>query len=72
MKLTGVLQTMEGLDASRRVGWAKYYELAQINEELLELLEEIGNAIIFHPRINNGDPVLELARRSLAARFETT
>lgn len=71
MKLTGVLQTMEGLDASRRVGWAKYYELAQRNEELLELLEELGNAIVFHPRINNSDPVLALAQRSLAARFES-
>ena len=71
MKLTGVLQTMEGLDASRRIGWAKYYEVVQKNEELLELLEEIGNAIIFNPRINNGDPVLELARRCLAARFES-
>lgn len=71
MKLTGVLQTMEGLDASRRVGWAKYYELVEKNEQLLELLEEIGNAIVFHPRINNGDPVLELARQCLAARFES-
>jgi len=66
MKVSGVLQTMEGLDASRRVGWARYYELLEINRELTELLEQLSNGVIFHPRIHSQDEILELARRCLS------
>jgi hypothetical protein len=66
LKMTGVLQTMDGLDASRRVAWAKYYELLEANQELLALLEELSNAVMFHPRIHSDDKIIELARKCLA------
>lgn len=67
LKMSGVLQTMDGLDASRRVAWAKYYELLEANQELSSLLEELANAVIFHPRIHSEDKILDLARKCLAA-----
>ena len=66
LKMTGVLQTMDGLDASRRVAWAKYYELLEANQELLALLEQLSNAVMFHPRIHSDDKIIELARKCLA------
>lgn len=66
LKMTGVLQTMDGLDASRRVAWAKYYELLEANQELLAMLEELSNAVMFHPRIHSDDKIIELARKCLA------
>ncbi len=67
MKVAGVLQTMEGLDASRRVGWAKYYELQEENETLRSLLQDLASSVMFNPRIHSEDPIIELARRALAA-----
>lgn len=59
------LQTMEGLDASRRVGWAKYYEIEQALEEVKETLAQLARAVRFHPRIHSDDEILELAREAL-------
>lgn len=59
------LQTMEGLEASRRVGWARYYEVEQMLEEVKATLAELADAVRFHPRIHSDDKILELAQEAL-------
>lgn len=65
-KLTGVLQTMEGLDKSRRVGWAKYYDTQEEVELLRAALAKLSDEILFHPRIHSADPIIDLARRAVS------
>lgn len=50
------------LDASRRVGWARFYEAADEVEQLREALRALADAVIFHPRIHSQDPIIALAQ----------
>lgn len=62
-----VLQSLAGLEASRRVGWAKYYELVEEIELLKSLIHELADSVVFSPRLNNNDPIFEVVSRARAA-----
>lgn len=53
---------IDGLEASRRVGWAKYYALQTENEHLKWLLRLLLRRIIFHSRLSNNDELVVLAK----------
>lgn len=61
------IQTMNGLEASRRVGWAKYYELVEEIELLKSLIHELADSVVFSPRLSNNDPIFEVVSRARAA-----
>lgn len=64
------IQTMNGIEASRRVGWAKYYKVVEANQELRRALDELANLIVFDPRIRGDDKILMAARAALATDWE--
>lgn len=64
--MSTIMDSLNGIDASRRVGWAKYYSAQAEIETLRGVLEELANAVIFDPRIRNGDPILAVAKRALS------
>ena len=53
---------IRALDGSRRVGWAKYFDAQDEIAVLREALHRLSDAVVFHPRINNGDQILELVQ----------
>lgn len=68
----GTLRTMEGVDASRRVGWAKYYEAleeskeqrAALNQKLVDWVgEAVAMALMvqFHKRLPADDELVAYA-----------
>lgn len=59
------IQTMYGLDASRRVAWARYYEKCEELEALRRDLEQLAKLILFHPRIHSQDEIIKIATRCL-------
>ena len=65
MKTRSVLKTMEGLDASRRAGWAKFFTAEEELQEMREVLHALAELVIYHPRIHSQDEIIELARRAL-------
>lgn len=60
-----VVDSINGIEASRRVGWAKYYSASEEVESLREALVELAEMVIFDPRVRNSDPVLSAAQRAL-------
>lgn len=60
-----VMDSINGIEASRRVGWAKYYSAAEEVEALRAALVELAEMVIFDPRVRNSDPVLSAAQRAL-------
>lgn len=57
-----MLQAVEGIEASRRVGWAKYYSAQDETEILREALRQLSDAVLFHPRIHSQDSIVKLAQ----------
>lgn len=55
-------QLLEGVDASRRVGWAKYYALRAENDHLKWLVRLLVRRILFHNRLSHDDPLVVLAQ----------
>ncbi|NBO55600.1 MAG: hypothetical protein EBU84_13655 [Actinobacteria bacterium] len=53
---------IDGLESSRRVGWAKYYALKEENEHLKWLLRLLVRKIIFHGRLHGDDALVTLAK----------
>lgn len=50
------------LDASRRVGWARFYNAEEEVEALRLALHELADAVMFHPRVHSEDPIIGLAQ----------
>lgn len=59
------IQTMNGIEASRRVAWAKYYEVEEELQQTRRALQELANLVIFDPRIRKEDKILMAARAAL-------
>jgi hypothetical protein len=70
---TTTTQVIQGLEASRRVGWAKFYEekskrdterddLLAENAQLKWLVRLLIKRIVFHSRLNNDDSLVVLAK----------
>lgn len=60
--------TINGIEASRRVGWAKFFQametVATVEEErdrAVRVLQRLCREIIHHPRLNNDDSLVVLA-----------
>jgi hypothetical protein len=53
---------IRALDGSRRVGWAKYFDAQEEIATLREALNRLSDAVVFHPRISNGDQILDLVQ----------
>lgn len=53
---------IRGLEAGRRVGWARYYSAQEEIAELRKALGLLADAVVFHPRIPNDDQILDLVR----------
>lgn len=73
---TVALRTMEGIDASRRVGWAKYYEALEESKEQRAVLNKklvdwVGEAVAmalmvqFHDRLPADDDLVAYATELL-------
>lgn len=62
MKMKGLLDALEGVDASRRVGWAKYYSSQEEVETLRAALQQLCDAVVFNPRIHSEDDILKLVQ----------
>lgn len=65
---TDALRTLAGVDASRRVGWARYFDEVERNERLAETtLASITQAVALsllvqhHERLAHNDPLVEFA-----------
>lgn len=56
-----LIRTLDGLETSRRVGWAKYYELRNENEELRWLVKRLAESVLRNSRLNNDDATVVLA-----------
>jgi hypothetical protein len=70
---TTTKQVLHGLEASRRVGWAKFYEekskrdterddLLAENAQLKWLVRLLIKRIVFHERLHNDDSLVILAK----------
>lgn len=59
MKQKSMDTVIHSLDASRRVAWAKYYNLELEVERLRDLAFELIDIIAFHDRIPNNDPAIK-------------
>jgi len=62
-------KVVNGLDASRRVGWARFFEEQERAEELERMLVRMCEAVVYDVRLRVDDDVVVLARellRSLA------
>lgn len=53
---------IHNLETSRKVGWAKYYALQTENQHQKWLIRLLLKRIIHHPRLNNNDPLIQLAQ----------
>lgn len=60
------LDTLHGIEASRRVGWAKYYNAEEEIAALRSALYALAEAVIYHPRIHGEDPIIEQAQKGLS------
>lgn len=50
--------TINGLEASRRVGWAKYFQAQDTIQDLISLIEQLSDLVIYHDRLPSSDPVI--------------
>jgi len=62
-------QLIDGLEASRRVGWARFYEkegeyeaLREENAKLKWVVRLLVRRIVFHSRLSNSDDLVVLAK----------
>jgi hypothetical protein len=55
------------LEASRRVGWGKYFAEQERAEELLAICEQLYDLVRFHDRLPSGDPSLVRAQSLMDA-----
>lgn len=60
---------IDGLEASRRVGWASYYkkqgeydQLKEQNDKLRWIVRLLIRRIVFHNRLSNSDDLVVLAK----------
>lgn len=63
------MKAINGVDASRRVAWAKFFsameDMATVEEDLdraKQVLHRICREILHHPRLRNDDPLVVLAQ----------
>lgn len=59
------VRPLYGLDASRRVGWAKYYEKCEELEALRRDLHNLAKLVLFHPRVHSQDEIIKIAKSCL-------
>lgn len=55
----------EGLEASRKVGWAKYYAAREEADELRWLIRLLAERVLHDPRMRRDDPAVVLAEEIL-------
>lgn len=58
-------RVVNGLDASRRVGWARFFEEQERAEELERMLVRMCEAVVYDTRLRVDDDVVVLARELL-------
>ena len=54
-----------GLETSRKVAWAKYYEAIEELEESRRLLKRVCEGILYDPRMRRGDNLVVLSQEIL-------
>lgn len=60
-----IIDSINGIEASRRVGWAKYYSAQEEIDSLRSALQALADLVIYDPRIRNTDEILIKAQQSL-------
>lgn len=55
----------EGLEASRKVGWAKYYAAREEADELRWLIRILAERVLHDPKMRRDDPAVVLAEEIL-------
>lgn len=53
-------RTVDGVDASRRVGWARFYSERERCEELERVLRRVCELVVFDVRLRADDDVVVL------------
>lgn len=58
---------LRGLEASRKTGWAKYYEAIEELEESRRLLKRLAEGVLYDPRLRVDDHLVIMAQAILGA-----
>lgn len=64
-KTETLIRTLDGVEASRRVGWARYYREVEENAELRWLLTRLAECVLRSNRLHDDDPAVVLAEEIL-------
>ena len=59
-------RTVDGVDASRRVGWARFYAVSEELDALREEIAELCYLIRLHERLPRDDRLVVAAEKLLA------
>lgn len=59
------VRPMYGLDAARRVGWARYYEKCEELEGVRRALQHLAMSVLTHERIHTEDQIVKIAKKYL-------
>lgn len=65
MKTQLLEKTLEGIEGSRRVGWAMYYKKCEEVDELKWITRLMCEKVIHNKRLRNDDPLVQLAEEML-------
>lgn len=64
--------TINGLEASRRVGWARFFQTQETAQELVRLVEELTDLIVYHDRLPANDKAIQKALEIRREAWELT
>lgn len=60
------VRPMYGLDAARRVAWARYYEKCEELEEVRRALHHLAMSVLTHERVHTDDQIIQVAKNYLS------
>lgn len=65
MKTALLEKTLEGVEASRRVGFALYYKKCEEVDELKWVIRIMCERVLHHKKLHTSDDLVELAKEML-------
>lgn len=64
-KTDTLIRTLDGMEASRRVGWARFYAQVEETDEARWLLKRLAECVLRSNRLHDDDPCVVLAMEIL-------
>lgn len=68
--MSNIHKAIEGIESSRRVGWAKYYELSDEVWQYRYTMKRLCESIIHNKRLRNDDDLVIIATEILRSLAE--